>query len=130
VHCQVLNAHSANQMRRDAFSIDHGFIGRHIELQVLLVNSSEGAQEGAERRSCPFTGVAMDLASAVPIIISGPFVDAMADGSMGGMAAAITLPCIRVQDRTMPWDILSDQVSTCAPVRVVAPPKTLFARLA
>jgi hypothetical protein len=36
---------------------------------------------------------------------------------MGRMAAVITLPCIRVQDRAMPWDILGDQVSACAPVR-------------
>ena len=72
----------------------------------------------------------MDLASAVPISIPGPFVDAMAYGGMGGMAAAITLPFIRVQDRAMPWDILGDQVSTGAPVRMVADPKTLFARLA
>ena len=36
---------------------------------------------------------------------------------MDRMAAVITLPCIRVQDRAMPWDILGDQVSACVPVR-------------
>jgi hypothetical protein len=94
------------------------------------VNPSEGAQVSAERRSCPFTGMTVDLASTVPILIPSPFVDAMADGSMGRMAAAITLPCIRVQDRVMPRDIFGDQVRACAPIRVITHPKTLLARLA
>jgi len=54
----------------------------------------------------------------------------MADGRLGRMAAAITLPFIRVQDRVMPRDMLGDQVSACAPVRVITPPNTRLARLA
>jgi hypothetical protein len=67
VHRRVDDAHAPDQLGCDPFRIDHGFIGRHIEMQVLLVDPTEGTQRGAERRSCPFTGVAVDLAAAVPV---------------------------------------------------------------
>jgi hypothetical protein len=130
VRCQILDTHPSNQMGRDSFGIDHGFICRHVEIQVLLMNPSEGAQVGTERRSRPFTEVTVDLASTVPIIIPGPLVDTMADGGMSGMGTVITLPFIRVQDRARPRDILGDQISTGAPIRAIAHPQTLLACLA
>ena len=72
----------------------------------------------------------MDLASAVPIIIAGPFVNPMADGGMGRMAPVITLPFIGVEDGALSRNVLRDEVSARAPVGVVAHPKTLLVRLA
>jgi len=99
-------------------------------VQVLFVNPPEGTQVGAKRCPCPFAGVTVDLADAIVIIITCPLPSAVTHRGMGRMAAVITLPCIRVQDCALPWDILGDQVSACASVRVITHPKTLLARLA
>src|SRR5688500_3245976 len=117
-------------MGRDPFDIDHGFIGGNIQVQVPLVNPPEGTQVGAECRPRPFAGVTVDLADAITIIITRPLSSAVTDRGMGRMAAVITLPFIRVQDRALPRDILGDQASACAPVRMITHPKTLLARLA
>jgi hypothetical protein len=61
--------------------------------------------------------VAVDLANSIMIIITCPLPSPVTPRGMGRMAAVITLPCIRVQDRAMPWDILGDHVSACVPVR-------------
>jgi hypothetical protein len=60
--------------------------------------------------------VAVDLANSTMLIITCPLPSPVTPRGMGRMAAVITLPCIRVQDRAMPWDSLGDQVSACAPV--------------
>lgn len=72
----------------------------------------------------------MHFASTIAIVIACPFVDAVAHRGMDRMAAAIALPFICVQDRAFQRDILGDQVSARAPVRMVAYPKTLLPRLA
>ncbi len=126
VSCQVTDAPPSDQMGRDSFGIDHRFIRRHIEMQVLLVDPAEGTQIGAERRSCPFTGVAMNLASAVAIVITGPLADTMAHRGMGRMAAVIALPLISVQPCTASWKALDEEPVTSPPVRMVAHPKTLL----
>jgi hypothetical protein len=117
-------------MGRDPFRIDHGFIGGNIQMQVLFVHASEGAQGGPACGSRSFAGVAVDLADSIVIIITCPLPSAMTHRGMGRMAAVITLPCIRVQDRVLPRDIPGDQVSACAPVRVITYPEALLARLA
>jgi hypothetical protein len=98
-------------------------------MEVTLVDSSEGTKVGAERRAGPFAGVAVDLAVAIPIIIPRPLAHFMAHGGMDWMAATIALPFVRVQDRAGAWDILGNQVVAGTLVRVIANPKTLFARL-
>src|SRR5438132_14102257 len=123
VRCRVADAHSSNQMGCDSFGIAHRFIRRYGAIAVLFVDPAEGTQVGAERRTGSFTGVAVDLASAVPLIISGPCVDSGADDGMGWMAPVITLPCIGVEDRALPRDMLGDEVSAGASVRMVAHPK-------
>ncbi len=110
--------------------MDHGFIGRHLEMQVLLVDPTAGTPIGAERRSCPFTGVAVDLAAAVPVIIPGPFVDAVADRGMGGVTPSVALPRIGRQLRAANRKVFHHALMTSPSVRVVAPPKTLLARVA
>ena len=99
-------------------------------MQVLLVNPTESTQIRPKRRASPFTGVAVDLALAIPIIIPCPLVHAVGDGGVGRMAAVIALPFICEQVRTLQRDILADQVSARMPVRMVAHPKTLLPRLA
>jgi hypothetical protein len=123
------DAHPSDQMRRELFRIDYRFIRCDVEMEVLLVDPSEGAQVGAERRACPFTGVAVDLASAITIIIPGPFVGAVTHAGVGGMAAVIALPFVGVEQRADNRDILRDQVVTSPFGRVVANPEAVLARV-
>ena len=116
-------------MGRDPFRIDHGFIGRHVEMQVRLVDAPERAQVGPERRASSFTGVAVDLASAIPIIVPGPFVGAVAHGGVGGMAAVIALPFVRIEHRAAGRDVLRHQVVASPCGRVVADPEAVLARV-
>src|SRR5262245_13986336 len=83
VRCRVTDAHSSNQLGCHACGVEHRFVCRDVEIEVRFVDPAAGSQMGAERRTGPFTGVAVDLASAVPVIISGPCVNPMADGGMG-----------------------------------------------
>jgi hypothetical protein len=99
-------------------------------MQVLLVDAPEDPQIRPESGSSPFAGVAVGLALAIPISLPCPLVHAMADGGMGPMAATIALPFVRVQDRARSGDIPSNQVMAGVPVRMVADPPALLARLA
>jgi hypothetical protein len=56
-------------------------------------------------------------------------VDAVAYGGVCRIAAVITLAFIRVQDCAMQRDVLGDLGIASTPIRVVAHPKTLLARL-
>jgi hypothetical protein len=109
----------------DSFGIAHRFIRRYGAIAVLFVDPAGGTQVGAERRTAPAPSQELPwtLASAVPLIIWGPCVDAGVDGGMGWMAPVITLPCIGVEDRALPRDMLGDEVSAGASVRMVAHPK-------
>jgi hypothetical protein len=94
------------------------------------VDPAERTQIGTERCSCPFTGVAVDLASAVPIIIPGPCVDAMADRGMVWMTTPVALPLIGIQLGAASRKVCNDELVTRPPVRMVAHPQALLARLA
>jgi hypothetical protein len=98
-------------------------------MQILLVNTSEGTQVGTKRRTCSLTGVAMDFTAAIAIIIPCPFVDAMADRGRGGMTPPVALPLIGIQLRAASRQVFDDEPVTSPPVRVVAHPQTLLARL-
>jgi hypothetical protein len=112
------------------FCLDHGFIGGNIQVQVPLVNPPEGTQVRAKRCPHAFAGVTVDLANTIMVIIAGPLPNAVTHRGMGRMAAVITLPFIRVPDRALLRDTLSDQVSACAPVRAVTYPEALLTRVA
>jgi hypothetical protein len=116
-------------MRRDAFGIDHGFIRRHIQMQVLLMDTSEGTEIRPERRARSFTTVAVDFTAAITIIVLGPFAGAVAHGGMGGVAAMITLPLVGVECRAASRDVVSNKVAAGLPVRMVADPPALLARV-
>ncbi len=114
----------------DSFRIDHGFIRRDVQMQVLLVDAPERAQVGPERCASSFTGVAVDLASAIPISIPRPFMHTVVDSGMGRMAATIALPCIGIEPRAASRNVFGDEVVAGPRVRVVAHPKARLARLA
>jgi hypothetical protein len=94
------------------------------------MDPTEGAQVCPKCRPGPFTGVAVHLASAIPVIIPCPLVHAVADGGVGRMAPPIALPFVRVQGRAGPGEILGYERRTGAPIRVVTDPPALLACLA
>jgi hypothetical protein len=110
--------------------MDHGFIRHHIEVQVLLVDTPEGAQVGPKRRARPLAGVAMDLALAVPMIIPRRFAHPMGNSGMAGMAAAITLPFVGLEPCAVRGHVVSHQVVAGVPVRMVADPPALLSCVA
>jgi hypothetical protein len=69
-------------MRGHAVRMDQAFLCRHIEMPVLLVNTSESAQVSTKRRTCPFTCTAGGFASAIPVLIPCPLAPTVADGGM------------------------------------------------
>jgi hypothetical protein len=99
-------------------------------MQVLLVDAPAGTEVRAERRASPFTGVTMDFALAITVIIPRPFVYTMADGGMCWMTAPVTLPFVGVQPRAVSWNVFMDEAAACPPVRVVAHPEALLTRIA
>jgi hypothetical protein len=110
--------------------MDHGFIRRHLEMQVLLVHTPEGTQGGPKRRTRALTGVAMHFTSAITSIIPRPFVYAMADGGMGWMTAPVALPFVGVQPRAASRKGFGDEGTARPRVRVVAHPQAWLARVA
>jgi hypothetical protein len=130
VPSSITAAHSSDQLGCDPLRIDHGFIGRHIEMQVLLVDAPERPEVRAKRRAGSFTGVAVDLAAAVPVIIPGPFADAVADRGMGWVTTSVALPLIGIQLCAAHQKVFHHELMTRPSVRVVAHPKTLLARVA
>jgi hypothetical protein len=99
-------------------------------MEVPLVDASERTEVRAERRTCSFAGVAVDLASAIPIIISRPLAHAMADRGMREWAPPITRPCIGIEPRALGGHVVSNQVLAGLPVRMVAEPPALLACVA
>ena len=94
------------------------------------MDTPEGTHVGPKSRACSLTGVAMDVALAITIIIARPFVDPMANRGMGWVATAVARPFVRVQRRAVSQNGCGDERLASPPVRVVAHPKMLLARLA
>ena len=72
----------------------------------------------------------MDLAAAVPVIIPGPFVDAVADRGMSWVTPSVALSRIGIQLGAANRQVFHDALMTHPPVRVVAQPKPLLACVA
>jgi hypothetical protein len=116
-------------MGRGPFRIQHCFIGGHIEMPVMRVDPSKGPQIGAERRTGPFAGMAVDRASAITLVIASPFTHSVADRRRGRMTATIALPGIGVAYRASNRDVCRDHIVTGVCGRVVADPETARARI-
>ena len=126
-----MHTHPLNQRRCDAFRIDHGFIRRHIEMQVSRMDSTEGARRGPKRCARrPLADVAVHLTLAISIIIPRPLVHAVADSRVVGMALAIALPLIGVEPRAAHREVLRDQRRAGARIGMLADPQALLPRLA
>ncbi len=91
------HTHSPDEVGRHPLGIDHGLLGRDIPVQVLFVDTPEGAPVGAECRPTPVAGMTVDLAYAITISFPRPRPSAVAHGGVGGRAAVIALPLLRVQ---------------------------------
>jgi hypothetical protein len=122
-------AHPSDQIRCHAFRIDHRFIRRHVEMQVLLMNAPKHTQVSPERRPRSLTGVTMDFAAAIAVIIPRPLVHPVADGRMARMAAPIALPLIGIEPRVAHGDVLRDQGGAGARVGMIAHPPALLPRV-
>lgn len=103
-----MTTHSLDQLRDNAFRIDYGFIGCHIQMQIVLVDAPERPEVRAKRRAGPFTGIAVHFTSAISIIIPCPLVHAVADGAMARMAAPIALPLIGIEPCAARRNVLCD----------------------
>jgi hypothetical protein len=99
-------------MGRDTLHTGHSFIRRRVDMRVLLVEAPESAQVVTERRAYPFAGVAVDLTSAITIVIPCTSVGAVAHDNVGGVTAVTALPCIGVQHRTAHREVVRDELVT------------------
>jgi hypothetical protein len=72
----------------------------------------------------------MDLALAVTVVIARPFAHPVDNRGMARMTPAITLPFIDREPRARGGHGVGNQVVTGVPVRMVADPPALLARVA
>ena len=98
-------------------------------MQVLLVDTSEGTEIRPERRAHSFTTIAVDFTAAITIVIPGPFAGTMAHGGVGGVAAMIALPLVRIEPRAVGRNVVGNQLVAGPRVRVITHPETLLPRL-
>jgi hypothetical protein len=106
---EVASAHPPNQRGHHPCGIDDGFMRGDIEMQVPLMDAAEGTPVGPQRRTSPFTGMAVHFASALAIILPRPLVGAEPCASSG--------------------DLLCDQGCTGACVHMVAHPEKVLTRV-
>jgi hypothetical protein len=93
------------------------------------MDPAEGAQIGPKRCAGPFTGVAMDLTTAITIIIPRPLVPAVADSRVAWMAPAIALPLIGVEQGAAHRNGLRDQCRAGVRIGMVTDPPALLPRV-
>src|SRR6266545_7994062 len=72
----------------------------------------------------------MDLALAITIVVSRPFMHTVANRAMGGMAATIARPFVGIEPRAAGRHVFGDEIVAGPRVRMVTDPKPLLARLA
>jgi hypothetical protein len=110
--------------------MDHGFIRRHVEMQISLMNAPKDTQVGPKRRPCSLTGVTVELAAAVPIIVSGPLVHAVTDGGTDRVAPPIDLSLVSREPRAVRGQVLRDQGGAGTCVGMVTDPPALLVHVA
>jgi hypothetical protein len=124
-----MDTHPLYQLGCDPLRVDQGFIRGHIEMQVPLMDPAESSQVGPKRGAGPLTGIAMRLATAITIIIPRPLMLAVADGRVAGMAPAIALPLIGVQQGAVHRNVLRNQGPAGMRIGAVTDPPALLPRL-
>jgi hypothetical protein len=63
------------------------------------MHATEGPQEGAQARACPFAGIAVHFPYAIPIVIARPLVLRMIDGGMREIQPMVAALLVRIDDR-------------------------------
>jgi hypothetical protein len=116
-------------MGRDSLCVDHGFIRRPIQMQVPLMDTSEGPEIRPEHCARPFTPMAVDRTSTLTLILPGPFAGTVAHGGVGGVAAMIALPRVKREPRAVGWNVVGHQRVAGPRVRVITHPDPRLTRL-
>jgi hypothetical protein len=96
-------------------------------MQILLLSASKGTEVSTKRSPGPLTGSAVDLASAITLLIPRPFAHTMSNRGMGRMAAAIALPCVGIEQGAAWGHMVGKKGVAGLPVRVVTDPAALLA---
>jgi hypothetical protein len=98
-------------------------------MQVLLMNTSESTQVSMKRRGCPITSIAMDLASAIPVIIPCPLARTVPDGGVEWIVGTIALPLVGIELCPANSNVFGNQPLTGPHMCVITHPEALLARL-
>ena len=72
MHSRVAGTHPVHQGRSDPFRSDHRVISGNIQMQIRRMHAPEGSQIRQKGCARPLAGLAMDLASAIPILRPAP----------------------------------------------------------
>jgi len=99
-------------------------------MQIGFMDAPKHSQIGPQRGTGSFTGIAMDLAFAVSIVIARPLICAMADRRMFRNASWIAGRLIGVQHRATSRDILVNQFVARPLICMATYPETMLAALA
>ena len=94
------------------------------------MHAAEWPQEGAQRGTCPFTGVAMNLPHTIASVIARPFVLTVIDGRMRQLQAMVPAILVRIDDRRVCWHGFGQHALTGGLVTVTNHPAARFATLA
>ncbi len=94
------------------------------------MDAPKHAQIGPQRGASPFTGVAMDLAFAVPIVIAGPLTHTMAHGPVPRVASRIAIGLIGIAHRAPHGNVRVNQFVAGLLIGMVTDPEAVLATLA
>ncbi len=86
------------------------------------MDTSKNAQEGTQGSASAFTGVTVDFADAVSVVVTRPFMDSMADCAVVRVQAGIVGRFIREQERAARRNAGADDASSADLVRVLDDP--------
>ncbi len=90
----------ADESGRNPFAVDAMLTHRDVVLQVLFMYAAKRAQKVAYRSPTAFTVVGMDFPDGVAVVITRPFVLAVADGGVGTRQVCIAAPFVGVTRRS------------------------------
>ncbi len=93
------------------------------------MHAAKRSQKRAERRACPFTTVAVNLAHAIAIVITCPLVLRVIDGCMLRLDPVVAPVLVRIDDRPIRRNRFGQDAMTGRLVAMSDHPATFFARL-
>ncbi len=84
----------------------------NVASQMHLVNASKWAQEVAQTSPYPFGGIRVNFANAIPIVIPGPFMNAVINRDMLAFNVVVAIPLIGI-DSGGRYSEFGDMVFQC-----------------